>query len=207
MYIFVVFIIVLIGFTSAEYVAYGFKSEASKTWMWGFLNRLLAIFSGNPMLLDHSRTDRVLGMTYNILFVIIFSMLLLNLIIALLTAGFEKALQETSDVMARRQYEKLHAKDLVEKNPVKRRRTRRNRKLLARSDTKDENSGCFKCCSLDLWDVLPVIADLLDRSWAICCTRAGRDRGCCSCCCGVCLKCSPCCTGRPARIDSPPVSF
>jgi len=140
-YIFAVFVIVLIGFTSAEYVAYGFKAEASKTWVWGFLNRLLAIFSGNPMLLDHSRTDRVLGMTYNILFVIIFSMLLLNLIIALLTAGFEKALQETSDVMARRQYEKLHAKGLVQKKRPKRQGTHKLRKQLVRSNTKEPDDG------------------------------------------------------------------
>jgi len=106
------------GFTSAEYVAYGFKSHASKTWTWGFLNRLLAIFSGNPLLIDHTRTDRVLGMSFNILFVIIFSMLLLNLIVAMLTSGFEKALRETGDVMARRQYDKLYAQNLVVKRVV-----------------------------------------------------------------------------------------
>jgi len=112
-YIFIVLFLVLVGFTSAEFVAYGYKSEGSKTWLWALVNRLLGIFSGDPVLTEHTKQDRVLGMGLNIVFVIIFSMLLLNLIVALLTAGYEKAVEETSDVMARRQYNKLYAGGFV----------------------------------------------------------------------------------------------
>jgi len=153
-YIFGVFIIVLIGFTSAEYVAYGFKNVTSKTWTWGFLNRLLGIFSGNTIQFDHTNVDRILGMFFNIIFVLIFSMLLLNLIVAMLTAGFDAALEETSDVMARRQYDKLHSEGLTKEKRTKRQPAADDDKKKKKDDSElteklDEVflQKCDNCCT------------------------------------------------------------
>ena len=58
----VVFIIVLTAFTTAEYVAYGYRYPDSYTWLRGFFARLIGVFSGNPVVQDHSLNQRILGM-------------------------------------------------------------------------------------------------------------------------------------------------
>jgi len=112
-HIFIVFAIVLAGFTSAEYVAYGYLDSTSFTWLWGFLNRYIAIFSGGPVLFAHTDVARILGTIYVCLYVLIFTVLLLNLIIAILTSGYDDAIHASSDTMARRQYFKMQSEGLT----------------------------------------------------------------------------------------------
>ena len=117
-YILLVLVVVLMGFCSAEYLLYGFKSSATKTWLWGFLNRLVGIFSGDPVIMSHAEHDRILGVGFNIVYVLIFSVLLLSLVVAMLSAGYDQALAETSDGMAKRQYHKLRVWGFVEQRDL-----------------------------------------------------------------------------------------
>lgn len=92
----VLLLIVLVAFASAEYIAYGYREPDSFTWLYGFITRLSFAFAGREISSQNS-VNRVLGVIYPILFVIAVSLLLLNLLIAILTSAYEKAAKEAGE--------------------------------------------------------------------------------------------------------------
>jgi hypothetical protein len=66
-----------------------------------------AVFTGQPVVYSHVSDYRILGTLYNFLFIIASTMLLLNLIIALLTSAYAEASNQSGDTLAERQYDTL----------------------------------------------------------------------------------------------------
>jgi len=139
---FIVFMVVLGAFTSSEYVAYGYLDPVSYTWVWGLIARFIGVFTGNAVVFSHTDQHRILGTFYDFLFIIATTMLLLNLIIALLTSAYSEALNQSGDTLAERQYEtiKLSLGNIETEEEAR-----------AQKQKEDENERRFgifgKCCS------------------------------------------------------------
>lgn len=88
--------IVVVAFTSAEYIAYGYREEEAFTWWNGFLTRISLTFAGREIV-PENQVNRVLGVIYPLLFVFIVSLLLLNLLIAVLTSAYESASDQAGE--------------------------------------------------------------------------------------------------------------
>lgn len=112
---FCVFCLVVGGFTSAEYVAYGFADPSSYSWIRGFIARFFAVWTGNPIVFPHTEQYRILGTFYNLFFIIVAAMILLNLVIALLTSAYSEALKDNSADLAEQQYERLRESGFIRK--------------------------------------------------------------------------------------------
>jgi len=136
----IVFCLVLAAFTSAEYVAYGYLDVNTKTWFWGFINRFIGVFGGGAVMYDHQWVARILGTFYTIIFLLIFSMLLLNIIVAMLTSGYDEAINQSSDVMAQRQYDKMHGEGIVRKIEERAAKTRLEQKQKGIYQEEDEDA-------------------------------------------------------------------
>lgn len=102
---FLLFIVVVVSFSSASYIAYGYRQDSAFTWLFSFLTRLANSF--NPDTFDPNTQPNVfLGTIYDLSFVILVSLILLNLIIAVMNSAYEEALTESGDsYWAQKQYE------------------------------------------------------------------------------------------------------
>lgn len=108
---FVLFAIILSAFASAEFIAYGYQSRDSSTWLLSFLAKFSAAFSGADLAQFNAR-NRVLGHAYAILFIVMVALLMLNLIIAIMTTAYEEAKAESgASYWAKRQYEFVRNRD------------------------------------------------------------------------------------------------
>ena len=108
----------LLTFTTAEFIAYGYKDENSYNVQRGFLARVFGLFSGDPVTFGHTDSDKVLGTFYVITFLISMSMVLMNLIVAVLTSAYDEARNQSSDVLAQRQYEKMDQMGLTKRHTL-----------------------------------------------------------------------------------------
>jgi len=104
----IVLAIYLATFTVSEYIAYDYKDEQAYTIGRGFFNRVFGLLSGDPLVFGHTDSGFVLGTIYVLTFLLLVPMVLMNLIVALLTAAYDDARNQSSDVLARRQYEKMN---------------------------------------------------------------------------------------------------
>jgi len=109
----------LMTFTVSEYIAYGYKDENSYSIQRGFLSRVFGLFSGDPVVFGHTDSDQLLGTIYVMIFLITVSMVLMNLIVAVLTSAYDEARNQSSDVLAQRQYEKMNVMGLTKRSTIK----------------------------------------------------------------------------------------
>jgi len=114
----VVLTLFLITFTVSEYIAYGYKDENSYSIQAGLLARVFGLFSGDPVTFGHTGSDQLLGTVYVIIFLISATMVLMNLIVAVLTSAYDQARNQSSDVLAQRQYEKMNSIGLTKRRPI-----------------------------------------------------------------------------------------
>jgi len=103
----IVLALFLVTFTVSEYIAFGYRDENSYTIRRGFISRVFGLFSGDPVVFGHTDSGRLLGTFYVMVFLISVSMVLMNLIVAVLTSAYDEARNQSSDVLARRHYEKM----------------------------------------------------------------------------------------------------
>ena len=116
---FVVLLALFLGtFTVSEYVAYGYRDENSYSIGRGFIARVFGLFSGDPVTFGHSDSGSMLGSFYVMIFLISVSMVLMNLIVAMLTSAYDEARNQSSDVLAQRQYDKMNRMGLTKKRIV-----------------------------------------------------------------------------------------
>jgi len=104
----IVLALFLVTFTVSEYIAFGYRDENSYTIRRGFISRVFGLFSGDPVVFGHTDSGRMLGTFYVMVFLISVSMVLMNLIVAVLTSAYDEARNQSSDVLARRHYQKMH---------------------------------------------------------------------------------------------------
>jgi len=121
-----VFLLIIAAFASGEFIAYGYKDPASYTWLYAFLARLIGVISTNPLVQSHNQSSRLLGHTYLILFLMFVQCLLLSLIIAMMTSGYEEAQNQSSDVLAQRQYAKLIEHGFTKPPPKKKKANKKS---------------------------------------------------------------------------------
>jgi len=105
---FLILLVICVGaFASGEFIAYGYKSDDSYTWIYSFIIRISDMFVGADF--DGAQSlDRIVGAFFSILFALTMSLLLLNLVIAILTSAYEMAQDEIgSSYWCERQYEMI----------------------------------------------------------------------------------------------------
>jgi ankyrin repeat protein len=101
----VLFIVIATGFTSAEYIAYGYEDPDGYTWMYSLLETMSLTFSGRDFSRGNTQDNRLVRTIYPVLFLVAVSLLLLNLIIAIMNSAYENATQEAgSSYWAQRQF-------------------------------------------------------------------------------------------------------
>jgi len=103
---FVVLLVVAIGaYASAEFIAWGYKSNRSFTLGFSFFYRIQDMFNGGDFT-DSLSQNRILGAFFACGFALSISLLLLNLLIAIITSAYELAKNENGDsYWAARQYD------------------------------------------------------------------------------------------------------
>jgi len=97
----------MLNITLSEYIAYGYKDEYSYSIQRGFVSRVFGLLSGDPVTYGHTSSDHKLGSFYVAFFLISVSMVLMNLIVAVLTSAYDDARNQSSDVLAQRQFERI----------------------------------------------------------------------------------------------------
>jgi len=105
-------------FTVSEYIAYGYKDENSYSIFRGFLARVYGLFSGDPVTFGHTDSGMVLGTVYVMAFLLLVPLLLLNLLVAMLTSAYDEARNQSSDVLAERQYDKMYTIGLTKRRTL-----------------------------------------------------------------------------------------
>jgi Polycystin cation channel len=106
----VLFVLVITAFTTAEYIAYGFADPQGYTWIYALVAKISRTFAGRDFSQTNTTENRLIGTLYSLLFVIAVSLLLLNLVIAMMTTAYENAIQEAGDVYwAKRQFDMIKA--------------------------------------------------------------------------------------------------
>jgi len=108
----------LFTFTVSEYIAYGYKDENSYSIGKGFLARVYGLFSGDPITFGHTDSGTLLGTFYVMCFLILVPMLLMNLLVAMLTSAYDEARNQSSDVLAQRQYDKMDGVGLTKRRKL-----------------------------------------------------------------------------------------
>jgi len=108
----------LFTFTVSEYMAYGYKDENSYSIGKGFLARVYGLFSGDPITFGHTDSNMPLGTFYVMAFLILVPMLLMNLLVAMLTSAYDEARNQSSDVLAQRQYDKMDQAGLTKRRKL-----------------------------------------------------------------------------------------
>lgn len=88
------FIIVMLGFTSAEFIAYGYKKDNSYRWGYSLIFHMFYTFNGKEPVDVSELHKQPLDFFYTFLFTVIMVFVLLNLVIAILTAAYEEAENE-----------------------------------------------------------------------------------------------------------------
>ena len=86
---------------------YGYHFESSRSWPLAFITRFVGVVAGEPIVATHYEAQRILGTFYLLLFLIITSLIMMNLVIAMLTSGYEEALTQSAQEQAKRMYEDL----------------------------------------------------------------------------------------------------
>jgi len=105
-------------FTVAEYIAYGYKDENSFSIGRGFISRVFGLFSGDPVIYGHTDSDFALGTIYVMIFLLAVPMVLMNLVVAMLTSAYDEARNQSSDLLAQRQYDKMNVMGLTKRRTV-----------------------------------------------------------------------------------------
>jgi len=108
----------LFTFTVSEYIAYGYKDENSYSIGRGFLARVYGLFSGDPVTFGHTDSGSLLGTFYVMLFLLIVPLLLMNLLVAMLTSAYDEARNQSLDVLAQRQFDKMHSIGLTKRRSL-----------------------------------------------------------------------------------------
>ncbi len=93
----ILLILAIVSFSTAEYVAYGFRETLGYTYGMSFLVRTYEMFSGMDYE-KHIENNRPLGTFYSIGFVLTLNLLLMNLIVALLTTAYDAAVEQSGSV-------------------------------------------------------------------------------------------------------------
>jgi len=145
----IIFLILVGGFVCADYVAYGYLDNQSYTLFIGYVARVIGVFTQHYLRLDHTKTQRILGNAFDLIYIIAVAMLMLNLIIALLTSAYEEASHASGDELAKRQFDKLEGEGYTK---LKR----------AREGLNGQESKGSRMERMDLW-VLAVSGMLIDR--------------------------------------------
>jgi len=105
-------------FTVSEYIAYGYKDETSFSIGRGFINRIFGLFSGDPVVFGHTNSGFALGTIYVMIFLLAVPMVLMNLVVAMLTSAYDEARNQSSDVLAQRQYDKMNVMGLTKRRTI-----------------------------------------------------------------------------------------
>jgi len=108
----------MLAFTVSEYIAYGYKDEQSYSVGKGFIARVYGLFAGDPVTFGHTDSDEAVGTFYVMAFLIIVPMLLMNLLVAMLTSAYDEARNQSSDVLAERQYDSMEKVGLCTRKTV-----------------------------------------------------------------------------------------
>ena len=98
--------IALVAFSTSEYVAYGYTSLASASITYTFISRLGFTFGGRELHADNTN-NQVLGVILPALFLLAVGLLLMNLLIAVLSRSYERALSVGDAYWAEWQYEQV----------------------------------------------------------------------------------------------------
>jgi uncharacterized membrane protein len=86
------FLVMLVAFTTSMYTAYGYKDPKTFTLFRSLLMRMQETFDSVDTTEAMSH-NRVLGVFFSVLFMLGLSLLLLNLLVAILTSAYESATQ------------------------------------------------------------------------------------------------------------------
>jgi hypothetical protein len=105
-------------FTVSEYIAYGYKDENSFSIGRGFIARVFGLFSGDPVVYGHTDSGFALGTVYVMIFLLAVPMVLMNLVVAMLTSAYDEARNQSSDVLAQRQYDKMNSMGLTKRRTI-----------------------------------------------------------------------------------------
>jgi len=105
-------------FTVSEYIAYGYKDENSFSIGRGFIARVFGLFSGDPVVYGHADSGFALGTVYVMIFLLAVPMVLMNLVVAMLTSAYDEARNQSSDVLAQRQYDKMNSMGLTKRRTI-----------------------------------------------------------------------------------------
>jgi hypothetical protein len=100
----ILFFVILAAFSTAMYTAYGYKDPQTFTLFRSLLMRMQETFDSvdTAQAMQH---NRVLGVFFSVLFMLGLSLLLLNLLVAILTSAYESATQDIGAAYwAKRQY-------------------------------------------------------------------------------------------------------
>ena len=104
----IIFLVVLAAFASGEYISFGYQTSDSLTWMYTFASRFSVASTGRP-LETWDDVSRVLGIVYPLLFVAVVSLLLVNVLIAILNAAYLAAhTKAAKSQWAKRQFGEIH---------------------------------------------------------------------------------------------------
>lgn len=99
--------VVVCAFGSAEYISLGTVRPESRTWFYSVLMVIGDVFDGQDFN-DAARYDRVMGFLFGIGYITLVSLLLMNLIIAIMNSAYERAGDEFGKAhWARRQFEMI----------------------------------------------------------------------------------------------------
>lgn len=101
----ILLLIVLSAFASAQFISYGYQSDSAYTWIYSILILFSSMFGGADIGPTLSFNPPILGTVYATVFLIFTTLLLLNLIIAIMNSAYEDALTESGETYwAKRQY-------------------------------------------------------------------------------------------------------
>jgi len=116
---FIIVLALLLGsFTVSEYIAYGYKDENSFSIGRGFIARIFGLFSGDPIVFGFTNSGSALGTIYVMIFLLAVPLVLMNLVVAMLTSAYDEARNQSSDVLAQRQYDKMNVMGLTKRRTI-----------------------------------------------------------------------------------------
>jgi hypothetical protein len=94
----VLLVFTIIAFLTAEYVAYGYSRAGTTTMMASFIDLVMGLVRGRDFSYEGAETNfRPMGTIYNLLFLVVINLLLLNLLIAILNDAYKRATEDAGE--------------------------------------------------------------------------------------------------------------